>query len=414
MINDYWKFCGASVRGTGHLQTGTPCQDSFDISRSIDGKWIALVASDGAGTASRSKEGSQLVAKSFASDLIKLASELDHKPPGAWVTDRVIEAIVHTRHELRRVAGGDDISPFHCTLVSALLGPSGGFSIHLGDGAVFGGTLSPSKNNTIDLGDDFFVSEPENGEYANETVFLTERDWIKKLRINPIGRVDWVMLGTDGGMALAMIGEKLPKSGFVLPVLSNLCQSKELDSANSKLVEALSDPKADRLTNDDKTLTIAIRREIQQVQGEFSGVTKTIKSTLTKPEIVDATKASVLTAPNKAIASELNQSSTLIKKKWTENTSRLLLLGLSAILVMIVLGVGIWKMKIGARDLLLVEPSKPEDLHKTKEPKPVALGTGLPSLATSAPASEVKEDLSIANKSSDKTEVLENKGQQKP
>jgi hypothetical protein len=414
MTNDHWKFCGASVRGTGHVQTGTPCQDSFGISRSTDGKWIALVASDGAGTASRSKEGSQLVAKSFAGDLIKLASELDSKPPGAWVTDRVIEAIVHTRHELRRVAGCDDISPFHCTLVSALLGPSGGFSIHLGDGAVFGGTLSPIEKNTIDLGDDFFVSEPENGEYANETVFLTERDWIKKLRIHPIGRVDWVMLGTDGGMALAMIGEKLPKSGFVLPVLSNLCRSKDQDTADSTLVEALSDPKADRLTNDDKTLTIAIRREIQQVQGEFSSVTKTIKSGLTKPEIVDTAKASGLTAPNKATASELNQSSVLIKKKWTENTGQLLLLGLSAILVVIAIGAGIWLMKIGAKDHLFVEPSRPEELHSTKEPKTVVIGTGIPLITASAPALPASEDISITNKSSAKTEVLENKGQQKP
>lgn len=409
MINDHWKYCGASVRGTGHLQTGTPCQDSFDISRSTDGKWIALVASDGAGTASRSKEGSQLVAKAFASDLIKIAGELDNKAPGAWVTDRVIEAIVRTRHELRRVAGGDDISSFHCTLVSALLGPSGGFSIHLGDGAVFGGTRSPSKNSTIDLGDDFFVSEPENGEYANETVFLTERDWIKKLRIHPIGRVDWLMLGTDGGMALAMIGEKLPKSGFVLPVLSNLCQSKDQDNANSKLGEALSDPKADRLTNDDKTLTIAIRREIQQVKGEFSGGTGTLKSTPTKPEMVDAAKASVLTTPNKSTTSELRQISPLIKKKWTKNTSRLLLLGLSAILVMIAIGTAIWKIE--PRDRIFDETSKPVGSNRIKEPKSVAIGTGLPAIAANAPNSAVNEGISNTNRSPDKTEVLENRGQ---
>ena len=269
MINEHWKYCGASVRGTGHVQTGVPCQDSFQILDSRDGKWVALVACDGAGTASRSKEGAEIVSKSFAYDLIKLAVELDKTPPGAWVTDRVIEAIVRTRNELRRVADGDDISQYHCTLVSALIGPAGGFSIHLGDGAVFGGALSPREINTIDLSNEYFVSQPENGEYANETVFLTERDWIKKLRIHPIGRVDWIMLGTDGGMALAMKDEKQPKSGFVLPVLSNLSQSTNKDNANKLLLDALSDPKADRLTNDDKTLAIAMRREIKQIQGEF-------------------------------------------------------------------------------------------------------------------------------------------------
>lgn len=264
-----WTVAAASVRGRGHEQTGAPCQDSAEVIVAPNGRWVALAASDGAGTAKRSELGAAFVAREFAKCLIRLSEECDRRAPGAWVSDSIIQDIVALRSRLREQAGSDDISDFHCTLTAALIGPTGGVTVHLGDGAIFGGAADSRVGDVIDLARDFFVSAPQNGEYANETVFLTERDWVKHLRIHPVAAVDWVMLGTDGGMALAMVGESRPKSGFVVPVIRALMQEPDFQSRCEALKRILDDRQADRLTNDDKTLIAAIRSQYRDVTGEF-------------------------------------------------------------------------------------------------------------------------------------------------
>ena len=283
MASPLWTVGAASVRGRGHEHTGAPCQDSSAVSVSANGQWVALAASDGAGTAKRSEIGSDLVAREFVNCLIRLSEECDRRAPGAWVSDRVIQDIVVLRNQLRERAGSDDLSDFHCTLTAALIGPTGGVTVHLGDGAIFGGAADSRVGDVIDLAADSFVSTPQNGEYANETVFLTERDWVKHLRIHPAAAVDWVMLGTDGGMALAMIGESRPKSGFVVPVIRALIQETDFAARCEALKRILDDRQADRLTNDDKTLIAAIRSQYRDVTGEFGLPAKQGISTTAPP-----------------------------------------------------------------------------------------------------------------------------------
>jgi hypothetical protein len=269
MAAAHWTVSAASVRGRGHEQTGAPCQDSSAAIVSPNGKWVALVASDGAGTARRSEIGANFVAREFAMCLLRLSEECDRRAPGAWVSDRVIQDIVLIRDRLRANAGSDDISEFHCTLVAALIGPTGGLTVHLGDGAIFGGAAEGRAGDVIDLAREYFVSLPQNGEYSNETVFLTERDWVKNLRIHPLAAADWVMLGTDGGISLAMVGESKPKSGFVIPVIRALIKEGDFPERCEALARILDDRQADRLTNDDKTLVAAIRSQFRDVTGEF-------------------------------------------------------------------------------------------------------------------------------------------------
>ena len=269
MAYSAWRVAAAAVRGTGHDETGSPCQDACAVRTSTNGEWIALVASDGAGTAANSQISSRYVADAFADALMANASRLQTQSPGAWLTDAVIQQVLDIRNALRAKAGSDDINSYHCTLVAALVGPSGGIAVHLGDGAVFGGVAAPGTPRKIDLASDYFLSQPQNGEYANETVFLTEKDWIKNIRIAPLATVDWVVLGTDGGMALAMVHEKLPKTGFVAPVLHVVQQHNDNDTRNNKLLAILSDPQANKLTNDDKTLVVAVRATCMSASGAF-------------------------------------------------------------------------------------------------------------------------------------------------
>jgi hypothetical protein len=253
-----WVTANASVIGSSHVATGTPCQDASVVKTAKAGEWVVIVVSDGAGTATRAEEGAHLVVKFFSEELLKLVDELTTRSPGHWINDFVIEKVLQTRIALRRLANSDDIRDFNCTVVACLLGPSGGFSIHIGDGAVVGGYRKESNDPAAAS---LFLSEPENGEYANETFFITEGDWVKHLRISPMPKMDWVMCCTDGGSALALVAEKEIKPGFLDPVLQDVFGLNDEALRNKRLAEYLSDPQADKVTGDDKTLAIAVKRE---------------------------------------------------------------------------------------------------------------------------------------------------------
>ncbi|PIV91693.1 MAG: hypothetical protein COZ20_02620 [Gallionellales bacterium CG_4_10_14_3_um_filter_54_96] len=262
-----WLYISASVTGPSHSSSNTPCQDASHTSASPDGQWLAIAVCDGAGSALRPKDGADLVAKSFANRLLSLSAQFSSRLPGAWVNDFVIQQILDVRSELRKLAGSDDLNDFHSTLVACLLGPNGGFSIHIGDGALFGGTGSgASKDGYVYLDNNFFISKPANGEYANETFFITEGNWIKNLRITPLPQADWVIVGSDGGCALCLDSGDQPKPEFVAPLITLL--SKHSSSEWASLLQAtLADSKADLLTNDDKTLVICMRDSLLQDKG---------------------------------------------------------------------------------------------------------------------------------------------------
>ncbi len=194
----------ANLIGQSHLAEQSECQDAYCIRHSPDGEWIAICVCDGAGSAIYGGEGARFVSEEFSQRLVDISAKLSFEPPGAWINDGVISAILDIRAKLGTIAGKNQINEYHATLVAVLVGSSGGFAVHIGDGAIFGGCFSEIDKSPIKIDEDYFVSPPENGEYANETFFITESDWIKHLRITPLPSLDWLALATDGGCAFSL------------------------------------------------------------------------------------------------------------------------------------------------------------------------------------------------------------------
>jgi len=263
-----WLYGGASIVGTSHVSSGVPCQDAFDVERSEDGKWIAAAVCDGAGSAKRAEVGSSLVAKTFAKKLILLSKEVELRQPGAWINDFVIQQALNVREELRACANGDDLRDFHTTLVAVLLSESGGFAIHIGDGAVFGG-ITAIENNSAALNHQTFISKPENGEYANETFFITEGDWVKHLRIIPIPSLDWIFIGTDGGAAFYLDPANEPKSEFISSFVRDI-QRRDDKEWSTRIGDILNDKQAEKITNDDKTIIFFAKKEFLEAKDSIS------------------------------------------------------------------------------------------------------------------------------------------------
>ena len=258
--------------GQSHQTSQIPCQDKFSCKVSADGRWLSVAVSDGAGSALNAEAGAEITSTIFCEELLGLSIQLESRAPGEWINDFVVECVLKVRNQLRNKAKSDDIKSFHCTLVAALVGPEGGFSIHIGDGSIFGGQFkNDSQRGEIELNSNFVISKPENGEYTNETFFITEGNWIKHLRVTPLPRLDWVVACTDGGAALIMEKEIEVKPKFLVPFFQELISDKF--TKHNYISEVLSDPKANALTTDDKTIFVAMRSSaIQVVQLNFTKV----------------------------------------------------------------------------------------------------------------------------------------------
>jgi hypothetical protein len=254
-----WISANASITGSSHVGNGQPCQDASQVGTSQDGNWLVAVLSDGAGSAARSKEGSELAVNFFGEGMLNLCKELDTRQPGSWINDFVIQKVLDLRQKLREVGGTDNLKDFHCTLLAALLGERGGFAIHIGDGAIFGGKISKLENKSWIDNESYFCSAPENGEYANETFFLTDGNWIKHLRITPLTDLDWIFLGSDGATALALENELTPRRQFLEPAAAQIFRGNDKLDRDEILARILTDPRADKISSDDKTIIFAAR-----------------------------------------------------------------------------------------------------------------------------------------------------------
>ena len=279
-----WIFGAAKQVGISHQETGAPCQDSFDIERSDDGKWVAVAVCDGAGSAKHSEVGSNLVSKTFAKKLILLSKEVETRQPGAWINDFVIQQILNVREELRAEAKSDDLRDFHTTLVAFLMSDFGGFAIHIGDGSILGGIAKDSGDAT-EIDSEVFMSKPENGEYSNETFFITEGDWIKHLRITPMPPLDWVFVGTDGGSAFFVDPADNPKQDFITSFIADL-KNGDSGAWSQRIAEILSDKQADKITNDDKTLIFFAKENLIQKRKKlvFKAIRKIESSIISTPK----------------------------------------------------------------------------------------------------------------------------------
>jgi serine/threonine protein phosphatase PrpC len=260
-----WLISHAVVTGKVHIDGGLPCQDSCAVRTSADGAWLVAVVSDGAGTASKAHLGAQAVTAGIADRLITLVPKIDARGPGVWLRDEIQRALIDVRDALRERQ--QDIRDFHCTVVGMLLGKTGGIILHIGDGLALGSKTrliaEDQVPTSLSLWNDLILSPPENGEYANETSFITQDDWYAHLRtvILP-DDLDIVVLMSDGVMPFVVPGGLHPNSSFIDPIVGALLTTPERTRREELLTGWLASPETYRVTGDDKTLFVALRRTL--------------------------------------------------------------------------------------------------------------------------------------------------------
>ena len=275
MSDAAWRYVYTSVRGTGHLDTNLPCQDASLVHQAInsaDEPLLVLLASDGAGSAARSEEGSQLVCEEALKLVEYRFTSAEFRPDedyGAELTQQ-LRSLLTTRAEVL----GCSLRDLACTLNVAVILPEWAWFLQIGDGAII---VQPSTDNPVETDDPLeVVFWPDNGEYANQTYFLTDvpdEHVHTKLDERPFERVSLI---TDGLQTLALLlVKRRAHSPFFLPMFQTVeAAPDEGVSAHQALMPALErflDSKSiNARTNDDKTLVLASRVQPQPQEGVVS------------------------------------------------------------------------------------------------------------------------------------------------
>lgn len=183
------KAAAAKVVGRSHVLSGTPCQDAVKTRNLRNKACIALA--DGAGSKRHSKTG--------ANALVRLASHqcldsIDRFYTGILESNQTLATEIVGSFKLvlegKAKKGRRPVSDYACTLLFFACDGNRYIAGHIGDGAI----VARFGQHLVTL------SEPQNGEYANTTFFITDSDASQRLRLYA-GEYDdalGVLLMSDG------------------------------------------------------------------------------------------------------------------------------------------------------------------------------------------------------------------------
>jgi hypothetical protein len=238
------RAIGATVAGRRHVERGVPCEDAVAIVQTADRAWTAAVLCDGCGSARHAADGARFISTELAAELLGLSARLARQGPGEWVIDAVVGAIAALREKMR-ARFGDRLDDHAATIVATLVSRRGGFLLHVGDGIATAIGASGADARTLRV---VAQSVPKNGEFANQTFYPTEPDWIRNVWMTPVSGPALVVLCTDGAQELAYRGNSInPRA------LDHLLASVGDDEggASARLGEALAGLETPTTSGDD-------------------------------------------------------------------------------------------------------------------------------------------------------------------
>lgn len=247
-----WDIFLACAAGKHHLSGGVPCQDAGHYMARADG-FIGAVC-DGAGSAGEGRLGAELFARAVTERLdAALAAGRFAGNGGPGDRDNLLQVVEQARREIGAVASSRQLAlpEFACTLVGCLALGGRGCFFHVGDGfGIFQGQAGES-----------ILSLPENGEYADETYFVTDESWQEHFRVTPIPDIrSGCLIGllSDGAAPFAV---NRSRSGFYPPFIDPVAaflRGATRDNGSQALKNVLENEKTLEITPDDKALLLAL------------------------------------------------------------------------------------------------------------------------------------------------------------
>ena len=206
------RLLAARVRGRSHAHVGSYCDDDYRINWHEASGIHLLIVSDGAGSASHARLGSQLAVNTTADTILNLLNEADkgyhrlaqlNNEQRAQISEFLIARALHAAHSAHRAAAqetGIAEKALSCTLLIALTLPlaGGGWysaGYQVGDGAA---ALWLPEGDKLHL-----LGTADSGAYSGETQFLAAaqlqpEDYRRRIRSVETASAPHVILMTDG------------------------------------------------------------------------------------------------------------------------------------------------------------------------------------------------------------------------
>jgi len=248
-VEPNWRVIGASVQGTSHQKHELPCQDAHGYL--VLPNSVIVAVADGAGSAERSDQGAQLAVQQ-ALDSAKAALEKGLPQDETGWQALLVEVFRQARQAIAQLAEAEQSSAraFATTLTCAMASDNWLAVGQIGDGVA----VVEAADGTL-----FAASQPQHGEYANETYFLTMSEALQHVDVRAYPQpVQALAVMTDGLIRLAMdVARNEPHLPFFRPLLDFVAQMEDAAAAREQLSDFLASDRICARTDDDKSLVLA-------------------------------------------------------------------------------------------------------------------------------------------------------------
>ncbi len=221
-------------------------------------RWLgggaALAIADGAGSAAHAARGAAVAAQAALAALRAEPGDGRRAPAGAaQLVERLRAGCAAARQALEAEAAhaAVPLRALATTLVLVAWQDGAAASAHIGDGAALA-----CRSRGWEL-----LSPPEDGEYVNETRFLTDPDWEGHIRLRGVADgVEGILAFSDGCQRAALRhegpGAWQPFPGFCDPLARFARGAPGARAARSQIRDLLRAPKLAAVSEDDKTLAL--------------------------------------------------------------------------------------------------------------------------------------------------------------
>ena len=248
-----WRVAGAAVTGVSHQRLGLPCQDfqSYRVLPAGRGTALLVALADGAGSAEHAQQGAEQAVVA-ALDALEQCLRVERTAP-LDLDAMIRQAFEAARQALLALAEQDDLAvrSLATTLTCALA--VDGF---LGVGQVGDGSLVVKTGQ----GELLAVTQPQRGEYANETYFLSQEDALDHLQVQVLHQpIQALAVLSDGLLRLALqMSTNQPHRPFFQPLFDFVAASADPNLAAEQLAAFLGSERVSARTDDDKSIVLAV------------------------------------------------------------------------------------------------------------------------------------------------------------
>lgn len=241
-----WNLIECVKQGRSHVKQGTPCQDKT-FSQNYDGTYVIALA-DGAGSACCSHYGAECVTKCIANELGENFESYWNENEARIAKDRLFQEV---NEALLQVADEIDcsIKDLASTLLTVAVKDNRYILLHLGDGVI-----GYYKEGQLKV-----ASAPNNGEFANTTVFTTSSSASAQTKIlkGELGKINGFILMSDGPESCLYNYQKQELANGLVEIFEDATTS-DVKAVTEGIQEAM-DTVISKHTMDDCSLALMVK-----------------------------------------------------------------------------------------------------------------------------------------------------------